>query len=801
MKKNPNLLIQKIPSYRIAPKIIPRPSEFEDIYLNENQENIYYTSIDSHTPHSSSQYIVKETENSSCRFIRSSLIKIPTSQYILNNSNLLLGIYCQPFAEIQENENEIPKINLKNGILRCKRCNAYINSQFIITMSKIRKQVIICNLCQYENILDNSLVGFKSEYLIGNPFEYCNELKYPTLDFLAPEIMIKDVKDFIPHYLFCIDISTYSYQIGLPIYILNSIQSYLNSFHNSENSYIGFLTFDMKGIQYYSLGKNKVINITHMNDSKNPFCPISPDQLYYNVRNDEEDILTLIEKIISYIDVRRQKEQTPNGNIAGTAIYSGIESLSESGGRILIFNATPSSSGFGGSILRNEKEFINTDKEYELFLPQHQLFTTIIDKCQKYRVAIDQFIFGNIYYDLSTFCNISNLTGGAIKFYDFQYRDIKDNPILINQNFEKLSNDIFRIISRPNYYDIKVNLRYTIGFEVLEILGAFYKKLTDNFSIPSLDPDSSFFYHLRLSDSFNTEQKVGFQLVVFYTDNFNKRYLRVFNYTNKTCNDISQIYSYCDIDVLTKLILMKELTFIYNSSQKDIRENILNKLTNMFYYYKKETKQTNSGQLVLPAQVKYLPVFINSFFKKGIYTANKGNFTSVYIIYLIHFYMKSPIYSIMLYLYPKMYKINLDKLNNLYIKKRLSLETIKLDRAYLISNGMFLDLYVFENEKSEFYQLFFGKEDYNSCIMDQVYSIEEGNLTGEIGDYLNNFIESKKCENFGNYSPLRIYFLDKNSCLKNEQLKSIVTEDSYYGEISYPDFLYSLHEKIQKKFK
>ena len=69
-------------------------------------------------------------------------------------------------------------------------------------------------------------------------------------------------------------------------------------------------------------------------------------------------------------------------------------------------------------------------------------------------------------------------------------------------------------------YDIKVNLRYTIGFEVLEILGSFYKKLTDNFSIPSLDPDSSFFYHLRLSDSFNTEQKVGFQLVVFYTDNF-----------------------------------------------------------------------------------------------------------------------------------------------------------------------------------------------------------------------------------------------------------------------------------------
>ena len=64
----------------------------------------------------------------------------------------------------------------------------------------------------------------------------------------------------------------------------------------------------------------------------------------------------------------------------------------------------------------------------------------------------------------------------------------------------------------------------------------------------------------------------------------------------------------------------------------------------MFYYYEKETKQTNSDQLVLPAQVKCLPSFINSFFEKGIYTTNKENFTSVNILYLIHFYMKIPIY-------------------------------------------------------------------------------------------------------------------------------------------------------------
>ena len=84
----------------------------------------------------------------------------------------------------------------------------------------------------------------------------------------------------------------------------------------------------------------------------------------------------------------------------------------------------------------NEKEFINTDKEYELYTTS--IFSTIIKKCQKYRVAIEQFIFGNIHYDLSTSCTILNMKGGVIKFYDFKYKDFKENLLLINKHFEKL---------------------------------------------------------------------------------------------------------------------------------------------------------------------------------------------------------------------------------------------------------------------------------------------------------------------------------------------------------------------------
>ncbi len=618
------------------------------------------------------------------------------------------------------------------------------------------------------------------------------------------ENMIKDLnlKDFIPHYLFCIDISSISLKIDFSTFILNSISNFLNNFHNCHNSFIGFCTYAIKGIEFYFLGKNKDFNIVKMNDLKNPFCPISSNKIYYNVINQQKEILILIEKILNYIEIKKEKNQNlnDNNNIPGTVIYSVIESLSKNGGRILLFNCSSSNFGFGKSKIENEKEYFNTEKEFNLFIPKHDLFSFLIDKCIKYRIAIDQFIFGNINYDLSTFSILSNLTGGNIKLYDFNIKEINNIKDIINSYFEKLYNDIYRVISRPNYYDIKVNLRYSIGIKVIEIFGPVNKKSSDYFTIPSLNPDSSFFYDLRINDSFNNNQKINFQLVVFYTDNFNQRFLRVFNYSIKTCNNITQIYSFCDIDTLIKLFFIKELSFIHNKSIKEIRENLINKLTNIFYYYKKETINNNLGQLILPPQIKYLPCFLNSLLKKEIFLTNKKNISSLKINYLITFYIICTLYSFILYLYPKLYKINLDKLNTLNNKKRLSLEIIKLNRAYLILNGEFLDFYIFDKEKKEFYQLFFGKEDFITCRIDKVSNLNDINVNNKTGEYLNNFIENKKYENFGNYSPLRLFFLNQNSCLKNDYFKMNFIEDSFYGEISYSDFLMSLHEKIEQKF-
>ena len=266
-KENNNInnrmfLLQKRDN-RIDSSSLPRPSEFEDYYQNLDKKNIFYSAVGAHPPHSTSKYIVNETENSSCRIIRSSLVKLPVNQSLLLKTGVLFGLYCQPFAEFSDNEKKIPIVDGSKGIFRCKSCNSYINNKYNLTYNKSNQRILICNLCQTENIINNNDTIYE-KYFLGDNQEKL-ELINPTIDFIPPENLTKKTKKFIPHYCIMIDISSISYELGFPNYVLNSFLSNLHAFNNPENSFISFATYDNKGIQFYSLNRNKEINISFMN--------------------------------------------------------------------------------------------------------------------------------------------------------------------------------------------------------------------------------------------------------------------------------------------------------------------------------------------------------------------------------------------------------------------------------------------------------------------------------------------------------------------------------------------------------
>ena len=408
-------------SYSINPNHIPRPNQNDEIYLNNEKLPIYETNIGTAPPHSTSFYSVKETQNSSCRFIRSTLNSVPVSQSLLNETNLIWGLCIQPFAEIPDYEELIPKVQTKETIFRCKQCKSYINNKYNITYSSQNKQVAVCNLCQYENEFDMEKPGIKNEYF-NSDYSNCPELVKPTIDFIAPS-NFKSSKPFIPHYLVMIDISENSYQIGLPSYVINSVQTNFDSFDNMENSYIGFALYDFKNIYFFYAEKDD-ISLTIMGDINDPFCPLSMKKLFLNINEQRGQIEKLIERINTFIDEKNQNIQIVRGNrqistLTGSAIKAGVEALMENGGRLMIFTPNPCKHGFGASSSRND---FNKEKEPQKsnpFYPVHEKFVEIGEKAANNRIVIDKFIFMSVEYDISIFSLVSNLSGRHIESYNY----------------------------------------------------------------------------------------------------------------------------------------------------------------------------------------------------------------------------------------------------------------------------------------------------------------------------------------------------------------------------------------------
>ena len=802
-------------NYSINPSQIPRPNQYDEIYLNNEKMPIYETNIATPPPHPISFFSVKETQNSSPRFIRSTLNSVPLSQSLLNETNLLFGLCIQPFAEVPDYEDPIPKVQPTETIFRCKQCKSYINNKYNICYSQQNKQVAVCNLCQFENEFDMDKPGIKNEYF-NSDYSECPELVKPTIDFIAPN-NFKSSKLFTPHYLFMIDITENSYSIGLPSYVINSIQINLDSFHNAENSYIGFALYDTKNIYYFYVEKSDV-RLTIMGDINDPFCPLSMKKLFLNIGEQKEQIEKLIERINNFIseknaDIPNFKGHRQISSISGAAIKSGVDALMENGGRVMLFTPNPCHHGFAACAPRESFDKEKEPLKSNPFFPQHELLVEIGHKAANNRIVVDQFIFMSTLYDISTMAIVSNLSGGHVEYYNYSM-----DPITVNAMYEKLHFDLTRILTRPNYYDCRFMLRFSVGIDCVEILGPFNKKLGEAFQLGGCDPDYCYYYNMRINETFKTGQKVDIQLVVLYNDNYSNSYLRIFNTSLEMTGEVGKIFNNAEVNAIAKAMIYKEISLMFRTDLNNVKKNLEDKIINSFKYYRvKEKSDTANNQLILPISIRYLPLYIDSFLKTGILSNQNRPEMHNYTLYIINKLLREPIYSSMKFLYPKFYRIddiegqqvnnnksikidNIGLINEKYniiqkpILLRLSKDIIDFDCAYLIDNGYFIYLFIFNSIEGNFYNDLFNVQTYEEAKNAGITNLDEENQS-DLNQRLNNIVTQLRKENGGNYQPLRIIFLEENG-INNPLLTDLLKEDKIDIYDNYPSYLCYIHKEI-----
>jgi hypothetical protein len=381
-----------------------------------------------------------------------------------------------------------------------------------------------------------------------------------------------------------------------------------------------------------------------MPDIERPFCPLPRGKLFFNVSKQRDEIDKIIDRLSAIFAIVAKKTNIP-GSITGAAIFSGVEALKGNGGRVLVFSANSCLNGIGHCRPRDDRALTLPDKEKSLYIPQTNVYIKLGEVCNKERTAVDLFVIGNNQFDFPTLSSISNITGGKATFYSVM--NTKENPHDLNQKLEKLHYDLSRILSRQNYYDVRFMLRYGLGVQVQEIIGQFGRKHGQAFAQASMDPDLSFTYHL--------------QLIEKLTVNYNTSYLRVFNVSYEVESDISKLYYQVDVDAMTKLIAQKELLYFYSNQIEKIpiRENIEKKIVQMLYFYRKKCSDKSPvQQLILPASVKFIPLFLTSLLKKTFLRKNKDHVSSNLAMSQLIKIMRDPLGPFIKYLYPKFYRLD-----------------------------------------------------------------------------------------------------------------------------------------------
>jgi hypothetical protein len=112
---------------------------------------------------------------------------------------------------------------------------------------------------------------------------------------------------------------------------------------------------------------------------------------------------------------------------------------------------------------------------------------------------------------------------------------------------------------------------------------------------------------------------------------------------------------------MTKLMIQKEMVLMtaFNTDKIQARENFTNKLINILLYYRKKcSDKAPLQQLILPASVKFIPLFLTSLTKKPVLRKNKEGVSSSVVYSQVHSLLRDPLFLTIKFLNPKFYKVD-----------------------------------------------------------------------------------------------------------------------------------------------
>uniref|UniRef100_K3W624 Uncharacterized protein n=1 Tax=Globisporangium ultimum (strain ATCC 200006 / CBS 805.95 / DAOM BR144) TaxID=431595 RepID=K3W624_GLOUD len=771
-------------------------------------------------PPASSDFVCVDEGCCNPRFIRPTLNHVPRTKEVLKECGLPLAAVICPLADLQEDELPIPLVDFgPTGPLRCTRCRAYVSS-FTKFIQGGRK--FVCNICTLSNETPRDYYCSVDQNGRRRDVQERAELSRGSVDYVVPAAYtVRPPQE--PIFVFVLDVSLFSFQTNLATSALNAIKYILPALAQNKRKKIGIVTFD-SSVHYYRMDHSSSISINVCPDIDEPAAPLPPSSWLVSMEDPSaQDKINELADIITNTFQATQKNQA----VSGAALWSVVDALSVSGGRIIMLHSGAPRIGIGKVKREEVSGAYGTTKEVDLYTPEdNNQYEALAKRCAESHISLDVFSVANSFSSLADVGRVCELTGGRVQYMP-QFEKEKSS------NTHHLQTSLLRLVDRDCGYEAVLKVRCSAGLRVDRSYGNFYNSRgSDGYSVDEMefaviDQDRSICVTFAHDENLADGSDAYIQAALLYTRSDGIRCVRVHNLALPVEPLLSNVFRFADLDATCSVwqrMAAKQFVdkSLMRATPSAVKDHLVDQCVSVLFNYRKFcASSSSSGQLILPESLKLLPLYTLATLKSRALRGNlTGNPPRGFIdvraderVMMMGLLNSLPVEFAVSAVYPKLYSMHdmtedcgsLDEDGKFILPPQLPPTAEKLDEAgiFLLHSAMCCYLYIGPRVSSDLLMELFGVEHADTAettldLFERLKSEDAAEHDGAGGlrervrsivEYLNSTMPITQ--------PLEI--LTKNDWRANRFMSALV-EDRTRNDVSYVEFLVQVHKKIQYKF-
>jgi protein transport protein SEC24 len=378
-------------------------------------------------------------------------------------------------------------------------------------------------------------------------------------------------------------------------------------------SHFALCTFD-RSLHFYDLrGKQKQPQVTVLSDLSEPlFLPVAPDAIYFPTASCSQSLIdSLINRLTSLFSEQRTVE-----SCLGTAVSIAVESLKETGGRVYVFASGLPSHGPGALRQRSETG-VSVDKVNALLSPQGTFYSQLAQQAASNGISISMCLTPSAYIDVATLGLLVGQTGGSFTSV---------SRFTMDSHGEQIVQDTILSVTKPFVYDCVARVRCGEGLQA----GAFYhggcgpppghstiaSSSSPDTQFGSISCDQSFAVFLSYDGRLVDNETTGLQCAILHTTPTGQRRIRVINLALTSTKQVADVFKACDYEAIISVLTKQAIHSLPSSALSTVTNNLLSRTSQMLAAYRKAAASNVAAtQLILPEELRLLPLFLLSALK------------------------------------------------------------------------------------------------------------------------------------------------------------------------------------------